>query len=129
MQMGKSISLFSTIAIIIACLGLFSLSVYTIHKKTKEIGIKKILGASITTITNELFQNFMAPIGLSLFFGIPISYYLITWWLEQYSYRIDITLALFGIPLLLLMMIGVCTIIFQSIRAARKNPVDSLRYE
>jgi putative ABC transport system permease protein len=128
-QMGKSISLFSGIAIIIACLGLFSLSIYTIHKKTKEIGIKKILGASVTTITNELCQSFILPVSLSVFFGIPVSYYLIISWLEQYSYRVDITPPLFIIPLLLLITIGVCTVIFQSIRAARKNPVDSLKYE
>ena len=128
-QMGKCISMFSGIAIIVACLGLFSLSIYTLHKKTKEIGIKKILGASVATITNELCQNFILPVSLSVFFGIPIGYYLIMSWLEQYSYRVDITLALFIIPLLLLITIGVCTVIFQSIRAAMKNPVDSLRYE
>ena len=127
--MSRSISLFSSMAISIACLGLFSLSAYTIYRKTKEIGIKKILGASVVGITKELCQNFMVPIGLSALVGIPISYYLVTWWLEQYSYRVDITLMLFIVPLLILITIGVCTVIFQSIRAARKNPVDSLRYE
>ncbi len=127
--MGKSIGLFSGIAIMIACLGLFSLSVYTIHKKTKEIGIKKILGASVATITHELCRHFMLPISLSALFGIPISYYLITWWLEQYAYRINITSLLFIVPLGTLIAIGLCTVIFQSIKAARKNPVESLRYE
>jgi len=127
--MGKSISLFSGIAIMIACLGLFSLSVYTIHKKTKEIGIKKILGASVAGITTELCQNFMAPLVLSALVGIPVSHYLITWWLAQYAYRIDITFVLFLIPLCVLLAIGLATIIFQSVNAAGKNPVDSLRYE
>jgi putative ABC transport system permease protein len=129
MLMGKSISLFSGIAIMIACLGLFSLSIYTIHKKTKEIGIKKILGASVATITRELCQNFMIPLVLSALVGIPVSYYLVTWWLAQYAYRIDITFVLFLIPLSVLLAIGLSTIIFQSVKAAGKNPVDSLRYE
>ncbi len=127
--MSRGISLFSIMAVIIACLGLFSLSAYTIYRKTKEIGIKKILGASVTDITKELCQNFMIPIGLSAFLGIPLSYYLVTWWLKQYAYRIDITYTVFVIPLLMLFIIGLFTIIFQSIKAASKNPVDSLRTE
>jgi putative ABC transport system permease protein len=127
--MGRSIGLFSGIAIMIACLGLFSLSVHTIYRKTKEIGIKKILGASISGITYELCRNFLFPIGLSAFVGIPVSYYLIRWWLEQYAFRIDITYLLFIVPLFVLIAIGLSTIIFQSVRAARQNPVDSLRYE
>jgi putative ABC transport system permease protein len=127
--MGKSITLFSGLAIMIACLGLFSLSVYIIHRKTKEIGIKKILGASVIVITKELCRNFMIPIGLSAFIGIPLSHYLVTWWLKQYAYRIDITFSLFAGPLAVLFLIGLFTIIFQSIKAARKNPVDSLKYE
>jgi putative ABC transport system permease protein len=127
--MGQSIGLFSVIAIMIACLGLFSLSVHTIHKKTKEIGIKKILGAGISTITFELCGNFLLPIGLSAFVGIPLSYYLIRWWLAQYAFRIDITYLLFIVPLIILMAMGLSTTVFQSIRAASQNPVDSLRYE
>ncbi|MFN5169792.1 MAG: FtsX-like permease family protein [Cyclobacteriaceae bacterium] len=127
--MGQSIGLFSGIAIMIACLGLFSLSVHTIHKRTKEIGIKKILGAGISTITFELCRNFLLPIGLSAIIGIPISYYLIKWWLEQYAFRIDISYLLFFVPLIVLLVIGLSTTIFQSIRAANQNPVDSLRYE
>lgn len=127
--MGKSIGMFSGIAIMIACLGLFSLSVYTIHKKTKEIGIKKILGASVAGITSELCGNFMIPLTLSALVGIPVSYYLVTWWLAQYAYRIDITFFLFLMPLCLLLAIGLTTIIFQSVKAAGKNPVESLRYE
>jgi putative ABC transport system permease protein len=129
MLIGKSISLFSGIAIMIACLGLFSLSVYTIHKKTKEIGIKKILGASVIGITTELCRNFMVPLVLAALIGIPISYYLVTGWLAQYAYRIDISFVLFLIPLCVLLAIGLTTIIFQSVKAAGKNPVDSLRYE
>jgi putative ABC transport system permease protein len=127
--MGKSIGLFSTIAIMIACLGLFSLSVYTIHKKTKEIGIKKILGASISNITIQLCKNFLLPIALSVFIAIPASYYLVSWWLEQYAYRIDITYVLFIVPVIMLLMIGLSTTVFQSVRAASRNPVESLRYE
>ena len=127
--MSRSISLFSGMAVVIACLGLFSLSAYTIYRKTKEIGIKKILGASVVVITKELCQNFMIPIGLSAVLGIPLSYYLVTWWLKQYAYRIDVTYAIFVVPLLILVVIGLLTIIFQSMNAANRNPVDSLKYE
>ncbi|MBY0436418.1 MAG: ABC transporter permease [Cyclobacteriaceae bacterium] len=127
--MVRSVSVLSGIAIVIACLGLFSLSLHTIHRKTKEIGIKKILGASIAEITKELCRNFLTPIGISMLISIPLSYYLINWWLTQYAYRMDFTPMLFIVPLLVLVGISLATIIFQSLRAAGKNPVESLKHE
>jgi putative ABC transport system permease protein len=127
--MGKSIGAFSALAILISCLGLFSLSLFTVHRKTKEIGIKKVLGASVTFITSELCRNFIAPVCMSAVIGIPVGYYVVTWWLQQYSYRFELTLPLFAIPLLVLVSIGICTVVFQSFRAASRNPVDCLKYE
>ncbi len=127
--MSRSIGLFSGIAVMIACLGLFSLSVYMIYRKTKEIGIKKILGASVGKITGELSLNFMVPIGLSVIFGIPLSYKLSTWWLSQYAYRMEVTYTLFLIPVVIMLGIGLLSVIFQSMVAAKRNPVESLRYE
>jgi putative ABC transport system permease protein len=71
----------------------------------------------------------MIPLTLSALVGIPVSYYLVRWWLAQYAHRIDITFFLFLMPLCLLLAIGLTTIIFQSVKAAGKNPVESLRYE
>ena len=127
--MIRSIGFFSSIAVIVACLGLFSLSIHLIYRKTKEIGIKKILGATVLNITHELSLSFMIPIALAVFLGIPVSYKLIAWWLSQYAFRIDISYILFIIPVLMLLSIGLLSIIFQSLKAARRNPVDSLRYE
>lgn len=127
--MSKSISVFASIAILVSCLGLFSLSVFTVLRKTKEIGIKKVLGASVVRVTRELCQDFVNPIFLSALIGLPISYYLVKLWLEQYPYRIEITPVYFMLPLAGLLMIGVLTVITQSIRAAMKNPVESLKHE
>lgn len=126
---GRSVSVFSGVAIVIACLGLFSLSLHTIHRKTKEIGIKKILGAGVGYITRELCRKFMTPIGIAAVISLPLSYYLVDWWLTQYAYRIEATPILFAGPLLLLVTIGLATVIVQSLRAASKNPVESLKYE
>jgi len=127
--MGKSIGFFSGIAVVISCLGLFSLSLFTVHRKTKEIGIKKVLGASATLITSELCKSFLAPVCLSALLGIPAGYYLVKWWLEQYSYRVDLTFPLFAIPLVVLVLIGIWTVVFQSFHAASRNPVDSLKHD
>lgn len=127
--MNRSVSVFSWVAIVIACLGLFSLSLHTIHRKTKEIGIKKILGAGVGYLTRELCSHFMTPIGVGAIISLPLSYYLVDWWLAQYAYRIDISAILFVGPFLLLVMIGFATVVFQSLRASRKNPVESLKWE
>jgi putative ABC transport system permease protein len=124
---GRGIGLFSGIAIIVACIGLFSLSVQTVHRRTKEIGIRKVLGASVMRITHELCSSFMTPVLLSTLFALPLSYYLAQLWLEQYSYKINITVMLFLAPSLMLIIVGICTVILQSAKAARKNPVECLK--
>lgn len=128
-QMGKSVGVFSLLAVMIGCLGLLSLSIQTIYRKTKEIGIRKVLGAGSLQIMGQLGRLFLKPIVLSAFIAIPTSYYLVTWWLQQYTYKMEITFYLFVLPFLLLIGLGLITILVQSGRAAAKNPVDSLRYE
>jgi putative ABC transport system permease protein len=126
---GRGIGLFSAIAIVIACLGLFSLSIHAVHSKTKEIGIKKVLGASVSLITRQLCGNFLIPVLLSAIIALPVSYYVVGRWLEQYTYRMEITAALFVIPSLAMFAIGTSTVLHQSVRAARRNPTESLKSE
>lgn len=128
-QISKNISIFSSLAIIVASLGLIALASYTIHRKTKEIGIRKIHGASKAQIAFALNLNFMIPIFVAAVVGIPFGIYFAKWWLERYAYRIDLSINLFLVPLSILFAISLLTILFQSINAASKNPIDSLRYE
>ncbi len=126
---GNSIALFAGFAILIACLGLFALSVFTVHRKAKEISIKKVLGASVGRIVNELCVLFVGPICMSALIGIPVSYYLVNKWLEQYAYATELDVKLFALPVIVLVIIGISTVAYQSVQAARRNPVESLKSE
>lgn len=127
--MSKSIGIFAGLAVFVSCLGLFALSVFTVHRKTREIGIKRVLGASVIRLVKELWLTFINPIVLSALVGIPASYLLIKKWLEQYPYKVEVTLIYFAFPFVLLVMIGTLTVIIQSFRAATKNPVESIWHE
>ena len=122
-------SSFSSIAVIIACLGLFGLASFTVSLRVKEIGIRKVLGAKVFSILVMLFKDYLLLVVLASIIGVPILYVAIDRWLKDFAYRINITPDLFLVPLLLLIMIMIFTIGYQSITAARRNPVDSLRSE
>jgi len=117
------------LAILIACMGLFAMSVYLAEQKTKEIGIRKVLGASIYGIELLLLKEFVIQVIISNIIAIPISYYLMHQWLENYAYRISIEPTTFLITAVISLLIGVLTISVQTIRAATSNPINSLRYE
>ncbi len=127
--MTKCIGLFSGIAIMIACLGLFALSTYMLYRKTKEIGIKKILGASVSMITKELTMGLLIPIMGSILIAVPLAYRLVTWWLSSYAYRIELDMFIFVIPVGMIIAIAWLSIITQSFRAAQRNPTESLKHE
>lgn len=129
LQFGKIFSLFTSLAIFIACMGLFGVVSFNTSQRIKEIGIRKILGASVPAILTLLSKDFMKLILLSILFAWPIIYLSVHKWLENYSYKIEITGWLFIIPALLVLIIGLCTISLQAIKAALINPVDSLRSE
>ena len=120
---------FSGIAVLIACLGLFGLASFTVSLRVKEIGIRKVLGARIFSILAMLFKDYLLLVLIAAMVGIPVLYLTIDKWLGDFAYRINITADLFLIPLLLLMVIMILTIGYQSVTAARSNPVDSLRSE
>ncbi|MFC1556193.1 ABC transporter permease [candidate division KSB1 bacterium] len=120
---------FSLLAIVIACLGLFALTSFIIERRTKEIGIRKALGASSITLVNLLSKEFVLLVLISNIIAWPAAYYLMKMWLQYYAYRTELNIWVFLIPGLIILLIAILTISFQTVKTARSNPVDSLRYE
>jgi hypothetical protein len=120
---------FTFLAILISCLGLFGLAAYTAEQRTKEIGIRKIMGASISGIVLLLSRQYALWVLVANLIAWPVSYYLMRSWLQDYSYRISLNLPIFLLAAALSILIAELTVGFQSVKAARSNPVDSLRYE
>jgi putative ABC transport system permease protein len=126
----KHIMLFgATLTIFISCIGLFGLSVLSAEKRTKEIGIRKVFGASVKSIVTTLSTNFIKLVVLALVIASPLAYIATNKWLENFPYRITISWWLFASAAILVMLIALFTISFQSIKAAIANPVKSLRTE
>jgi putative ABC transport system permease protein len=126
---GKLAGLFALLAIFISCLGLFGLAAYTAEQRTKEIGIRKVLGASIPQVWILLSKDFIILVVLSCFIASPIALYFLTGWLQKYDYRISIGPLVFIVAGLMAVIITMITISFQAIKAAIANPVMSLRTE
>ncbi|MDP4211614.1 MAG: ABC transporter permease [Bacteroidota bacterium] len=115
--------------IFISCLGLFGFGMFTARKRTKEIGIRKVLGASVASITALLSKDFLKLVILALLIASPIAWYFMNRWLEDFAYRTSINWWVFGLAGLSAMIIALFTVSFQAIKAARSNPVKSLRTE
>lgn len=126
---GKLAGIFAALAIIISCLGLFGLASFTAERRTKEIGVRKILGASVSSITGLLAKDFLKPVLLSVVIAFPASWWLMVKWLHDYEYKISIHWWVFALAGLLVLMIALATVSFQSVKAAISNPVKSLRTE
>ncbi|CAL1520880.1 hypothetical protein MMC2321_04670 [Chitinophaga sp. MM2321] len=121
--------LFSIIAVLISCLGLFGLSVFTAGQRRKEIGIRKILGASVMNITSLLSKDFLKLVGIAILIATPVSWYLMQQWLQNFAYHIPISWWMFGLAAFLAILIALVTVSFQSVKAALGNPVKSLKTE
>lgn len=128
-RLGKVFAIFAGFAIIIACLGLFALTAFTAEQRTKEIGIRKVLGASVGSIVLLLSKEFGKLIAIAFVLASPLAWYGISWWLRDYSYKIEIGVGLFLFAGLAAFAIAWLTMSFQSFRAASTNPVKSLRSE
>ena len=128
-KLGIILSNFSVLAILIACLGLFGLAFFTVEKRTKEIGIRKALGASVFSIILFLLKEFTKLILLANVIAWPIAYFTMNRWLQNYAYRIEIGLSAFALAGLIVLVIALLAVGYQAIKAARANPVDALRYE
>lgn len=126
---GQVFGMFTLIAIMVACLGLFGLVSYTIVQRTKEIGIRKVLGASVNNILQLLYRDFALLIVIAFVVSIPLAWYAINKWLQTYAFRIDINALFFIIPFLIVMIIAFSTVSYLSIKAALMNPVKSLKTE
>lgn len=128
-QMATVFGFFSSIAIIVGCLGLFGLSSFMINQRTKEIGVRKTLGASVTSIVGMFSLSFFKLIALSFLFASPIAYLGMNEWLSDFEYRIELSPWLFAFGLLGTLVVAALTVGFKSIKAASANPVNSLRDE
>jgi putative ABC transport system permease protein len=129
MKMQNLFIIFSCFSILVACLGLLGLSVFIAEQRTKEIGIRKVLGASIGKIIVLLSKEFITWIIIANFVAWPVAWYIMTEWLQNFAYRIDIQIGIFFISGIIAVLIALITISFRSIKLAITNPVDSLRYE
>jgi putative ABC transport system permease protein len=122
-------SIMSGLAILVACLGLFGLAAYTVERRTKEIGVRKVLGASVTNIVALLSKEFVILVGVANLIAWPVAYYAMSRWLQDFAYRIDLGVGVFVLGGILVLVIALMTVSVQAIKAARANPVDALRYE
>jgi putative ABC transport system permease protein len=122
-------SLFAGLTIVISCLGLFGLAAYMAQNRIKEIGVRKVLGASVTGVTTLLSKDFLKLVMISFVIASPIAYFAMYKWLQGYSYRIAINIWVFIIAAFITILISVITVSFQAIKAALANPVKSLRSE
>jgi len=128
-RIGTIFIAFTTLAIVIACLGLFGLAAYAAEQRTKEIGIRKVLGASIANIAGMLSKDFIKLICISIVISTPFAWYFMQKWLQDFAYRINIEWWVFAIAGAAALLIAFITISFQSVKAAVANPVKSLRSE
>lgn len=126
---GLLFDIFSTIAIFISCLGLLGLAAYTAQVRTKEIGVRKVLGASVGGIIQLLARDFIKLVIISIVIATPVAWYAMNNWLQDFAYKIDIGWSVFAVAGLLAIVIALLTISFQSVKAALANPVKSLRTE
>jgi len=120
---------FSSLAIFIACLGLLGLATYTAELRTKEIGIRKVLGANVNSIVALLSKDFIVLIAVAILLATPAAWYSMNRWLEGFAYRVEIHFWIFILAGIVAIAIAALTISFQALRAARENPVKALRSE
>ncbi len=128
-RIGTLAMFFAILAVIISCLGLFGLASYVAEQRTKEIGIRKVLGASVANLWQMLSKDFVILVVLSCLIAIPLSYYELSSWLQGYEYRTDIPWWIFASSCIGALTITLLTVSFQTIKASLMNPVKSLRSE
>lgn len=126
---AQLLSLFTLLTTLIACLGLLGLASFSARQRTKEIGIRKVLGASVPTLLYFLSKDFLKLVLLALVAAIPLANYFLTDWLQGFAYRISLSWGLFLLPAVMITFIAILTVSGLTLRAARKNPVETLRYE
>ncbi|HTE32300.1 MAG TPA: FtsX-like permease family protein, partial [Chryseolinea sp.] len=126
---GKVLGIFTSLTILVACLGLFGLATITAEQRTKEIGIRKVLGANVAGIVSLLSKDFLKLVLIAFIIATPVGWYVMNRWLQDFAYRINLSWTVFALAALLAVVITLVTVSFQAIRAAIANPVNSLRSE
>lgn len=128
-RIGSLSGIFTALAILISCLGLFGLTSFVAEQRTKEIGVRKVLGATVFNVWNMLSKDFLKLVIISCFIAMPISYYIMNGWVQEYPYHIELKWGVFVLAMLGAMLVTVITVSFQAIKAAKANPIKSLRTE
>jgi len=128
-RIGKIAIVFAVLAIFIACLGLFGLATYMAEQRTKEIGVRKVLGASVKNITTMLSKDFVKLVLIAALIAFPLAWWAMNLWLQDFAYRINISWWIYVVAAVIAFLIALVTVSFQAIRAAVANPVDSLKDE
>src|SRR5690606_22294576 len=125
----KGFNIFAILAMLIACLGLIGLTTFSLAQRTKEIGVRKVLGTTSQSIFIILSQQYLQLIIIALVIAIPVANYFLVEWLASFAYRISIAWWHYALPAIAVLLVALISISGQTLKAARKNPVDSLRYE
>lgn len=128
-RLATLFSVSSGIAILLSCMGLFGLALIIINQKVKEIGVRKVLGASVANIASKVIREFVKPVVVAFLIATPIAWWIMTLWLDDFAYRMDMPIWVFPLAGIITLIIAVFTVGIQSLRAAKANPVDSLRSE
>jgi putative ABC transport system permease protein len=128
-QFGTVFGVFTSITVFVSILGLFGLVLYEVQQRIKEIGIRKVLGADISSIIRMLSTSFMKLILLSIVIALPTTYWGATTWLQRYAYQVELQWYIFVLPAILILLIAFATVAVQAIKVAKRNPIDALRYE
>jgi putative ABC transport system permease protein len=123
------LTIFANVAIFVACLGLFGLASFTTKKRFKEIGVRKVLGSSVPSIVVLLSKDLLKPVVIAIFIALPIGYYAMNTWLQDFAYKTKLDWWVFVLASLITFYIALITVCYQAIKSATANPVESLRSE
>ena len=127
--MGQLVGTFALLAILVACLGLFGLAAFTAEQRTKEIGVRKVLGASTRSIILLLSKEFAYLVLIANVIAWPVAYFSMGDWLQSFAYRVDVAWWVFALAGVTTLFIALGTVGYQALRAALSNPIEALRYE
>jgi putative ABC transport system permease protein len=128
-RLSSTIGASSGIAIFISCLGLYSMILFVVKRRTKEIGIRKINGARVSEVMRMLINDLIKWVAVAFIIACPISYYAMHRWLQNFAYKTEMRWWIFGLAGIIALVIALLTLSWQSLRAATRNPVEALRYE
>ena len=128
-KLARIVFYLSLLAVVIACLGVYGLVAFITSRRTREVGIRKVMGASFATITGVFAREFLWLIVIGNLLAWPIAYYLVRNWLQSFPYRVDFSSVPYLVAFLLTLLFAVLSMLYQTFRVSRINPADSLRYE